>query len=206
MGTTGNFTIRVSEYRSLDATGVMPVKKIAEELGWSHNEAYVFKFFISELSTDELTLLDGIEEEIDLEIIKAISLQQPDSRTKTWTQIHRILQAQSPFMEIDRCMQEAKGRDPLLDVRKNYWICVGDYLKERNIDQYPFTKKAIYLIKGIGFKGYESQSVKQKEWIYNLIDSDKKRPEHDRFFINEHVLIKGYKKECGIIKDLRSEY
>jgi len=206
MTTNGTFAKNVMRYRDIDPNGTIPVEKIAAGLGWSRNTSYIFKYFISELSADELILIDQIVEQIDLEIIKAISLLQPESRAKIWTHIPRILQAPSSFVEIDRCIEEAKGHDLLIDIRPKYWLCVGEYLQQRNMNHYPFTKNAIYFINSIGFNGYTGLSNKQKDWIYDLIDKDKKRPDHDRFFINEHVLNKGFSKECAIIKQLRSSY
>jgi hypothetical protein len=197
-----NFTENVVLYKSLDVDGKLSVDQISEALGWDRNTSYIFKFFISELTWVELSVLDNVQMQVDLEIVKAISLLQTVNRSYVFNHIERILESPSPFKAIDTCLEESKGVDPLGDIRPKYWTCIGGYLRERKIDQFPFNKNAINFIFSIGYIGYESLSAKQKIWLNNLIAKDKERPENDRFFVNEHAYNKGFSLECSIIQKL----
>lgn len=195
-----NFTYDVSRYKAFDPDRGLPLEQIAEGLGWDRNTTYIFKFFISQLTPDELQVLDQVQTTIDLEIIKAMSLVQPECRKYVFDNISQIIEAPSPFLAIETFVEESRGADPLEEVRPKYWICIAAYMQERNIDQWPFNKKAVNFIFSIGYNGYAGLSPRQKAWLKDLIVKDRERPENDRFFINEHAHNEGFAPECAIIQ------
>ncbi|MEO8174069.1 MAG: hypothetical protein ABI581_13335 [Sediminibacterium sp.] len=196
------YTENVLRYKAFDPTGTMLVGQIAQSLGWSSETSNIIKYYVSDLSEDELSVLDNVTGNLDADIVKAICLLPPESRTFILPHIDRIISAAFPLAEMDQCLEEAKGEDPLKTIRSGYWRCVAGYLRQRDIDQSPFTKKATNFIFSIGYNGYINLSKKQKDWIRDLLDKDRERPENDRFFVNEHILLEGYADACSIIQKL----
>ncbi len=194
------FSRNVQLYKNADPDGSKSVEELSQHLGWSKQMSYYYKYFISELDIEGLELLDKAKSEIDPSLVAAVCVQHNRYKLHLLKNIDRINEAASPFTEIDLLITEVAGTDPLTEITNDYWIEVGNYLTIRRINQHPFTKNAIGFIKNIGFKGYQEMSTNQKKWIIGLIQEDKKRPEDDRFFINEHMIQKGYRNDCATIE------
>jgi hypothetical protein len=188
-------------YNLYDPSGSKPVDDISKELGWSRRKSYSIKYFISELSKEELEVLCKASDGISFVIIDAICIQNKEHRLKLLQNIDLINNSDSPFTKIENLLGEWSGIDPLSTIRLDFWNEVGNYLSARHIDQYPFTKNAIGFIKSISFKGYGNLSRPQHDWLLGLIRKDKERGDGDRFFINEHLIDKGFTVECEIIKN-----
>jgi len=190
----------VELYEKYDPSGLRPIEDISKDLGWESQKSYAIKYFISELTHEELEILDRSSTPVSYAIIDAICLQKNEYKIKLLENIDKINAAVSPFTEIENLISQWDGIDPLFTIKGDYWIEVGDYLTARHIDLYPFSKKAISFIKAVGYKGYENLSRPQRDWLIGLLQSDKDRDVDDRFFVNEHLSQKGYEKESEIIK------
>ena len=194
----------VELYIGFDPNGSKSVDEITLHFNWSRYAAYTCKYFISELSSEELVLLDKTNGDIDFNVIADVCIQNKKYKTELLSQIERVNAADSPFTEIEIVIKEIAGEDPLARLTADYWIEVGEYLTNRRIDQYPFTKKTIGFIKSIGYKGFKNLSRNQKEWINGLIEADKSRPQNDRFFVNEHLIYAGHKSDCMIVENYQA--
>jgi hypothetical protein len=195
------FLQNVELYKSFDPERVKSVEAISSHLKWSNHVSYVYKYFLSELSHEELGILDTASEIIDVEIVAAVCIQNRRYRLSLIKNIDRINAANSPFNEIEVLVAELDGVDPLSKIRNEFWLEVGNYLTEREINKFPFSLKSIGFIKLIGYKGYNALTKPQKKYIVDLIQADKERIKEDRFFTNEHLTFKGFKNECQIIEN-----
>lgn len=195
-----DFKKDVEQYKLYDPSGIKPVDDICFHFSWTKQKGYSIKYFISELAIEELDILDSSTSAIDYVIIDAICIQQKEFKLKLLQNVELINAADSPFSEIEKLISEWIGIDPLSTFSSGYWIEVGSYLTARRIDLFPFNKKAIGFIQSVGFNGYNSLSQRQREWILGLLNSDKERGSGNRFFVNEHLIQKGYRTECDIIE------
>jgi hypothetical protein len=186
----------IEMYKQFDPARDKSLSELSNKFGWSKEEAYAYKYFISEMSSEDLDLIQNCIFEIDLNVIMAVCIQNKKYHSHLFKNIDRINNADSPFSEIKMVISEVAGLDPLSTINKKYWLEVAEYLAYRHIDIYPFTKRAISFIKSIGRSGYGSLSTNQKKWIHGLILEDKSRTEQDRFFVNEHLIHLGYKEDC----------
>lgn len=196
-----NYSSDIEKYRAFDPDGDKSVEEIASHFGWPIQVSYTYKYFLSELDTSELSLLDNVKVKLDLGILAAICIQKPKYKIPLLSNIERFSTADSPLAAIETFIQQIADKDPLADTRNQYWFSVGEYITERGIDASPFNKKAIGFIKSIGYNGYENLSVRQKQWITDLIAADKERVKTDRLFINEQLMQKGFAKECSIVEN-----
>lgn len=196
-----NYSSDIERYRTFDPEGSKSVAEIADHFGWTKQLSYTYKYFLSELNEGELNLLDNAKVKPDLGVLAAVCIQKSKYKLQLLSNIERFSMAGSPFKEIESFIEQIADRDTLMDLKNEYWISVSDYITERGIDIYPFNKKAIGFIKSIGYYGYENLSVRQKQWIMDLLDTDKQRIKTDRFFINEYLIQKGFIQECSIIEN-----
>ena len=199
-----DFKKNVEQYKGYDPAGSKSIDEICRGLGWSKEKSYAFKYFISELGPDELGLLDQCATAVSHVIINAICIQRKEYKLRLLENIDRINSALSPFDEIEMLVSAMNGVDPLSTLANRYWVEVSEYLTARHIDQFPFTKKAIGFIRNIGSKGYDNLTRPQREWILGLLRNDKERGPGDRFFVNEHLIQRGYRPECETIEKYAS--
>lgn len=195
-----DFEKDVELYKKYDPSGLKPVDDICRDLGWTRQKSYSIKYFISELTREELEILDKSSATISYVIIDAICIQRKEYKLRLLQNIDRINASDSPFSEIENLISQWDGIDPLSTLANRYWTEVGDYLTARHVDQPPFSKNAIGFIKSVGFKGYDNLSRPQRDWLLGLLKNDKERGVGDRFFVNEHLVQKGYKTECETIE------
>jgi hypothetical protein len=196
-----DFKDNVHRYKNYDPTGRKPVVDICRDLEWPAQKSYSIKYFISELTEEELDALDASTSEISLAVIDAICLQRKEYKLRLLQNIDLINESDFPFGEIDKLINQWKGIDPLSLLSSGYWIEVGEYLTARRVEQYPFNKKAIGFIKGVGYSGYQNLTRPQRNWLQGLLENDKARGEGDRFFVNEHLIHKGYANECRTMNE-----
>jgi hypothetical protein len=195
-----NLKKNIDAYKHWDPSCEKSIDELSQHFGWTKAAAYDYKYFLSELSGEDISLLEGCSSEIDLNIIAAVCIQNKRFQSQLFKNMERIKNAGSPFKEIEVIIEEIEGKDPLTNISKQFWVEVGNYLTSRHIDIYPFNKKSIRFIKSIGIYGYEDLSKKQKEWIQGLIMEDKERPKEDRFFMNEHLIHNGLIEDCLTIE------
>ena len=143
-----NYLADVERYKAFDPQGNKSVEDIAIQFDWTKQMSYTCKYFISELDPAELILLDKTTSSINLGVIAAVCIQNPKYKLPLLQNIERINEADSPFTEIEVFISEIADHDPLNEIKKEYWIEVGEYLTERRMDEYPFKKNAIGLLKG----------------------------------------------------------
>jgi hypothetical protein len=195
-----NLKKNIDAYKLWDPSCEKSIHELSQHFGWTKGAAYVYKYFISELSEEDIILLEGCSSEIDLNVIAAVCIQNRRYQSPLFKNMDRIKNSESPFNEIEVIIGEIEEKDPLTNISKQFWVEVGNYLTSRHIDIYPFNKKSIGFIKSIGIYGYKDLSKKQKEWSQGLIKEDKERPEEDRFFINEHLIHNGLIEDCRTIE------
>lgn len=176
------------------------LSEISSGLGCSRRIAYLYKHVYSELDRKNIKQIDQTEIELHPEIIAAICLNPTELIDELIIQIEDIHKAKNPFDKIDSIIEKNREINPLELLSTSYWLVISNYLIDRNIDAYPFTKNAIYFIQSIGRKGFHNQSSKQKKWVKGLIEADKLDPSTN-YFNNDVLKQKGLSKDLKIINN-----
>ena len=186
------------DFKSKDLTA----QHLSESLSWNRNKASIYINYIDQFNEDEIDMILLLNKEIGLTILHAIVLHDTPNRKVLLNSLSRINNANLPLREIEVIVNENKEPDPKLNIDGKYWKEVALYLEQLNVDVYPFTLKARRFLKSIGSKKYSSLTIKQQKWVDGLIELDGKNSEHERYFVNEHLISIGFKKECKIIKEI----
>jgi hypothetical protein len=177
-------------------------KQISEELNWAKNKAKIFTDYLIQLSKEEIDLIIEFKKPINLNLLQAVILQEDANRRILFNKIDRIINADLPLREIKIIIDENKSPDRKEDIDSKYWKEVALYIEQLEVDEKPFNKNAKGFLKGISYKEYASLSIKQIKWLDGLIAADKDNSVNRRYFVNDHLIQKGFEKECSIIKNI----
>jgi len=188
------------EYNNLFQDDYLSVKEQATLMNWGERKCYIYRFFIKNLTKEELEILKETSVKTDYEIIGAICLHSLEIRLKMFHQLERIEKARSQFEEIQLIFEENTTNNPLNSISNEFWKTVKIYLIQLEIDSYPFNKKAINFLNSVAFNGYSNLTIPQKKWIDGLIEADKNRAETDHFFVNNFLIQNGFENDCKIIE------
>ena len=189
-------------YNNLFQQDSLSVKEQATIINWSERKCYIYKFFIKNLTKEELDLLENSPVQTDYEIIGAICLHKLEIRIKMFNQLERIEKAESPFEEMQIIFQENSISNPLNSISNEFWKTVKIYLQQLEIDSYPFNKKAINFLNSVAHTGYPNLTSPQQKWVDGLIEADRNRTETDHFFVNDFLIEEGFKDDCKTIEQV----
>lgn len=174
------------------------LSEVSKNLAWPLPVVKLFAHRFHILTKEEISVLDNIKSPIDEEVLGAICMTPDEIRSDLISSFQSIQEATNPFNEIDALVKSRRAKHPLESISSDYWNLIFKYLKDRQIDKWPFNKKAIRFIGSISPKGgFSSQSEKQKSWILGLLKADKEGFDVIPIFTNEIV------REHGLIDDLK---
>ena len=193
-----NQFVKDFDFKSKELT----VQHLSEGLSWHRNRSLIYLNYIDRFNEEEIDLILSFNKEISLTILQAIVLHSNSNRKILLNSLSRINDANLPLREIEIIVNENKEPDPKIKINGKFWKEVALYLEQLNVDVYPFNKKARGFLKGIGSKNYSDLTIKQQKWLNGLIELDGKNSEHERYFVNEHLISQGFKEECEIIKSI----
>ncbi|MCH8517341.1 MAG: hypothetical protein LAT68_13535 [Cyclobacteriaceae bacterium] len=198
----GQFSERLALFSKVFKSTGGNLSESSKKLGWPKPIAKLYATRFHILSEKEIQFLDSITSTVDEEVLGAICMVSDEVRKELISNFEIIQNATNPFIEIDTFVNDLKEKHPLEYVSTNYWKLISKYLKEREIDKYPFNKNAIRFIGSVGINGgFASQSEKQRSWILGLMKADKNGFDINPIFTNDIVKVKGYSDDLKIIKD-----
>lgn len=173
---------------------------LAEELDWKVSRARLYKHKLSNLPSDELEELKEQDCEINEDVLGAICLAPPETRVELISRLCSIQEAAHPLISIDEVISELEEEHPLEKLSNEYWLQIGDYLKDRSISHYAFNSNAINFIRSIGYNGgFKDLSEKQKSWIIDLMEVDKNEVVTTEIFTNKELLKNELESDYKII-------